>query len=453
MPDTAAKAELRGLLRSLVHHSATLFSGQFVATVFSFVSAIVTARYLGPAAFGLIVLVQVYVLIIDRLVNFQTWETLIRFGSKAEAEAEDSKSDFQDILSYCWQVDLATAVLGTAVAYALFPLFSSLYGLSADMMTAALFYPLVILLKLTGTSMGFLQLKKKALQLSIAATMTGAFRLALVVVGVALSLDVIYFLVAWAVAEMASNLAILAFGYREIRRHGFRPLRGKPAWTTMKTHRGLARFTVISNLHSSLVLACKEADQLIIGATLGLESVGILKIAKQFTLLISKPFDPIAQMIFPDLAKLASNREYDLFKGLLIRTSIGCGLAGLLAWIGLYLFGEPLILLTAGASYLDGYPVLMLYGVGVTIAVAATAMQPAMVSLGLQEQSFGMVLVSSIAYLALLPFTLLEYGLIGAGVAYTAFFVCQISGLCVFTYRRLHRLGRSEVTAAGPRSQ
>lgn len=440
MPDKSASLRLREILTSLVRQSTALFSGHFIAIVFGIVAIIIAARHLGSGAFGLVVVVQTYVLIIDRLANFQTWETLIRFGSKAEAER--SESDFQDILSYCWQIDVVTAVFGTTIAYLLFPLFSDVFGLAGEQRQAALFYPLVILLNQTGTSIGFLRLKKRISKLSIASTMTNVVRSVLALVGVLLDFGVCYFLIAWAVAETVTNLVTLAFGYAEVRRHGFDLNAGKPAWVSARCVPGLAKFTIISNLHSSTVLACKEGDQLVVGAILGLESSGILKIAKQFTALISKPFDPLVQVIYPDLAKLASEGDFSLFKSIVVKTSIGCGAAGVLAWAGLYVFGESAILLTVGPSFLDGYELLLAYGLGVTLAVSATVMQPSLVSLGMQATSFRLVLVTSTLYIGLLYVTLNEYGLIGAGIAYCVFMFTTVSGMFMLTFRKLRRLER-----------
>jgi len=442
MPESSSRTKLRGILKSLVRHSIALFSGQFIAVVFGFLAAIIAARHLGPGAFGLVVVVQTYVLIVDRIANFQTWETLIRFGARAEAEG--ANTEFQDILSYCWQIDVATAVIGTLIAYLLFPWFSDLFGLAGESHKAALFYPLVILFNLTGTSVGFLRLRKKISKLSIAAIVTGVVRFVLASVGVVLDLGVTYFLVAWAIAEMATNLTILMFGYSAIKRHGFAPFRGRSAWATIQSRRGVARFTIISNLHSSTVLACKETDQLVVGALLGLESTGILKIAKQFAALISKPFDPISQIIYPELAKLASRSDFNLFKSLVIKTSIGCGVLGILGWLALFLFGEKALLLTVGAFYLDGYAVLLLYGLGVVFAVSAAAMQSSMVSLGLQETSFYLVLTTSVLYLAMLYFSLTKYGLVGAGVAYGIFMFVQVSGMFLLTFYKLRYLTRGD---------
>ena len=439
MRDDLTESGLSSLFNNLIRNSAKLFGGNFIAMILAFGASVLAARHLGPGGFGLVVIVQTYVLVIDRLINFQSWETLIKFGAAAESAAVP-KDEFRNIVSYCWQIDLGTALLGASLAFAGLPILATHYGITHNVLLFAWVYPAVILLNLTGAPIGVLRLRRKVSGLAVASTITGAARLLVALIGTLGDRDVRFFLLGWAIADMGSNLTVLAFGWVEMTRLSVNPFRGQPFWRTAKRHPGIAKFAIISNLHSSIVLACKELDLLIIGSLLGVEGAGLIKVAKQFASIVSKPFDPINQLVYPELAKLASHRDFSTFKALLLKISIGCSLIGACVWTLLFLFGNDMLLLTVGAAFTAAYTVLVLYGIGIALAVIATPLQPAMLSIGLQSQSFFLVLTSSVIYLISIYLAVNAYGLVGAGLAYAIFFGFQVSGMVFLTFRRLRLL-------------
>ena len=69
------------LLKRLFKNSSILFSGNLWVSILGLASFALTAKALGTEQFGLLVLVTTYVLLIDKLVNFQAWRALIKFGS------------------------------------------------------------------------------------------------------------------------------------------------------------------------------------------------------------------------------------------------------------------------------------------------------------------------------------------------------------------------------------
>ena len=73
----------RHSFQRLFKNSGLLLAGEGVSSVLSLISVAITTRTLGAEAFGVLVLVQTYVYLIDRLVNFQPWRGLIKYGAEA----------------------------------------------------------------------------------------------------------------------------------------------------------------------------------------------------------------------------------------------------------------------------------------------------------------------------------------------------------------------------------
>ncbi|MGH6915911.1 MAG: lipopolysaccharide biosynthesis protein, partial [Geminicoccales bacterium] len=71
------------IIRRLLKNLTYLFSGNLAASVLSLAALALTARALGPAQFGILVLIEAYIRLIDRLVRIEPWQALIKYGAEA----------------------------------------------------------------------------------------------------------------------------------------------------------------------------------------------------------------------------------------------------------------------------------------------------------------------------------------------------------------------------------
>ena len=104
------------VFRRLWQNAAVLLSGNLVSVLFDFVSLVVTARALGPTWFGVFVLIQTYVLVVDNLVNFQSWQAVIKYG--ADTLDEGDPDHFKSLIKFGTILDIASAIIATVIAIA-----------------------------------------------------------------------------------------------------------------------------------------------------------------------------------------------------------------------------------------------------------------------------------------------------------------------------------------------
>src|SRR3546814_17302310 len=93
-----------------------LLTGSFAASALGVASLALTARALEPAQFGTLVLISTYVVIMDRLVAFQSWHALIKHG--ADAIAAQRTDELKRLLMLGLRVDMVAAFVGTLIAVA-----------------------------------------------------------------------------------------------------------------------------------------------------------------------------------------------------------------------------------------------------------------------------------------------------------------------------------------------
>jgi O-antigen/teichoic acid export membrane protein len=142
------RAAASGSFSRVLKHAGVLLSGNAAASLLGLLSLLVAARHLGAQQFGTLVLIQTYALVIDRLINFQSWQAFIKYGSDAEA-AGDMRM-LHVLLKRLTLLDVASAFVGTAVALAGLGIASRLLGWSSGTAAIAVLFSLGILFNVSG---------------------------------------------------------------------------------------------------------------------------------------------------------------------------------------------------------------------------------------------------------------------------------------------------------------
>ncbi len=407
--------------RLLFKNAGTLLSGNMVAWVLGLATFAITARILGSTLFGILVLITTYVTIVDKLLNFQSWQALIKYGT--EALVRKSNDDFKSIVKFCTLLDVTTAILGTVVAAVAVSWVGQLLSWESETVLMAAFYSIVILFNISGTPTGVLRLFNRfrlfAVQNIISATIKFIGIVILLFVGA--SLWSVLFL--WMVTTIIGQLLLLGLGWRELHIQGFKGTHRAPVLGISTQHPGIWGFILSTNLSSSVRMTSRELDTMIIGGVVGVEGAGLFKIAKQIAAVPAMLSDPLYQAIYPDLSRLWARGDIKSFKQLILRSGLVAGGGATIIWLGVILFGSFFIQLIFGVEYVAAQPVLVWYMLAMVVAIYGFPLQPAMLSMGRPKTTFWVHLSSTIVYFPLL-FIFIEWiGLVGAGVAYVCYYL------------------------------
>jgi O-antigen/teichoic acid export membrane protein len=103
-------------MRRLARNAGTLIVGNVMQSSLGLISLAVTARVLGPADFGKLVIAVAYGSIVTQLIGFQSWQAVIRYG--AAALTQDDTRQFLGIVKTGVFLDLAAALAASLVAVA-----------------------------------------------------------------------------------------------------------------------------------------------------------------------------------------------------------------------------------------------------------------------------------------------------------------------------------------------
>ena len=408
-------------LRRLFKNAAVLFSGNMVSSLLGLISLSLTARALGVENFGVLVLITTYVLIVDNLINFQSWQTIIKYGADALEETRDQ--DFKSLVKFGFMLDGATAVLGTIIGASAAWFVGNWWGWDEQHVLMAAIYSIVILFHIQGTPTGLLRLFDRFNKVAYQSVIASSIKLIGVSIAFFAGAGLWAFLLVWAVVDILGKLILVYFACQELEQHKFHGILKSKIGGVSQKFSGLWGFALTTNINSSIRMASKQLDIMIIAAMLSPAAVGLYTIAKQFSLVIQKTIDPLYQSIFPEMARLYAKGEVKDFVRFGFRSSLLAGLFALGVWFFFYFFGKMAIGLIVGDDYLGAASVMLWYMMAIVVAAVSFPLQPAMLSMGRPQTTLWVHLVATVIYFTAL-FALLPYiGLTGAGVSYLIYYI------------------------------
>lgn len=402
-------------MRRILGNFGLLVRGRGIAAVMLFMATALMARALGPVEFGLVVLIQAYAILLRDLLDFKIFDAVVRYGVPAH-DAGDTQ-ELKRLIGICYRVDRRTSTTATIIAVSMAPLIGPSMGMDHEQVIMLGIYCFGILTTGNGTAIGILRLFDRFDILGRQMTIGPVIRFSGVVIAwwfdSPLSVFMAIYLLAFAVEELYLNWC----GRREYRqRFGHSPASANVSDAKIAEFPGLRHFLWVTYWQSNLDLVPKHLSVVLAGYLLGPSEAGLLRLARQFSSLLSKPAVMIRRVVFLDLTR-SWGQDSDAFKLIAYRTALLGGALGLLFVLAGYFFGEVLLHKLIGKEFVAAAPVLTLMLLAATFDLAASPLRSAAYAVGHAGKVLRLYALSAVIYLILFVALTSSMGLIGAGVA------------------------------------
>jgi len=404
---------LRGdaVMARLFKNAGILLSGSAVASLLTLATLSVTAQALGTAQFGLLVVITTYVLIVDGLLNFQSWQTLIRYG--ADALEDHQSGRFKAIIRFCFILDTSSALVGMVVAILMAPLVGNILGWSDHKIQLAILYSMIIVFNVSGAPTGILRLFNRFNLLATQRIIGASFKVTGVIVVSLLDGGLRDFLFVWGLTSILDNVLLLGFGLRELAKRHYADW-----WhERVENWRELLRFSTWTNITSTFDLPVKQFDMILVSALISVEATGIYRIIKQAAQMIAKFADPVYQVVYPQFAVQIANSDYRQAASHAIR--IGILLFAVVAPVALVVSLSASWWLEAffGEDFLQGLSALRLFFFLKFASIGFITIHPLFVAMGFVKANAIIILSTNLIYLVLVGLLGEVYGLDGVVIA------------------------------------
>ena len=392
-----------------------LLGGKAAGGLLTLAYMAIAARDLGPAAYGVLILVHTYVMTVGGIVEFPGWHAVVRYG--AQALAGGDRPRLTRLLAFAGLVELGFGVLAVGLAAMLAPVVGPRLGWSREALEFAAPYSLAVLASIRATPAGYLQLTGRFDLLGLHNLTAPLLRLAGAAIAAASGAGLRGYLVAWLVAALAEWAVMWALGLYAARHQlARRHLSGGLA-PTRRENPGLLRFMLGANADVTISELAGRVAPLAVGWLLGPAAAGLYAVAQRATAVIAQPAQILGQAAYAELAHLVAAGERGAGVRAVLRRAIGIALlAAAPVCLAVALFGARLASLLAGPAFAAAGAVMLWLALARARLLAAPPLSAALTALGRPGLSVQANLVSGVGLLLLLPPLLDWGGLSGAGL-------------------------------------
>lgn len=408
-PNAAHGFGLRRVFANLGH----LLGGKAGAGLISLVYLVIVARTLGARDYGVLILVNAYVVLLGSIVAFSGFHGLVRYGAIALEDGDHRR--LARIVRLMTLIECACGAAAIVIAMLLVPLIGPRLGWSEDAMRFAIPYSIAVVGTVRATPQGLLQIAGRFDLIGLHQIVSPLVRLVGAVTVWLCGGGLVGFLAIWLLSSIAECVAMWIFGLYAWRRMetGERLIGG---WRGVAAeNQGFTRFILVTNFDITLRELTPNLLPLTVGWMLGPAAAGLLSLAQRASNVLQQPAVLLSQASYAVLADLVARGDS---QGLRHTVWKSAGIATLIAVpivLVLALFGGKLLTLLGGGTFAGGTALLVLIAIGRAAALGASPIAAGLTAMGLPQQSVTVALVTNIAFYPLLPLLLLWMGANGAG--------------------------------------
>ncbi|MBN8830740.1 MAG: lipopolysaccharide biosynthesis protein [Sphingomonadales bacterium] len=367
----------RTRLRALAGNLSWLLASNGLMAALSLIYLGLLTRTLGIVDFGRFSLITGAAQMLAMLVSFETWKIVVQYGLR-HAEANDQPA-LARLLKASMAAELASAAAGIVIV-ALALLASPALGLPHRLLPYAALFAIAQLLSLRSTPTGILRLKDRYGRGALADSVQPLGRLFGTLAMLAFWPSIEGFLIAYAIAEIATALVCWWLALRltdiaQLRRTHF------DRHAALAENPGLLAALWSTNVQASLSLASRQVPLLVVGSHDGPAAAGAFRLALQLANALAKLATLVMRAAFPEIVRTVSAVTRERFWALAGRIALAGFAGAVLVFLLVLLLGKPLLVLIGGSDFGVAYVLLIWLASAGCVEIAAAAFEPILFSI------------------------------------------------------------------------
>ena len=401
--------------KNLFKNSFWAFFGDASASAITFIISIILIKIIGSESYGILILAQSYMNIMDVIINIQSWRSTIQYGQKALVDGNDN--ELHSYVKLGCIMDISTAILCFIISILLPNLIGGLLHWSNEMILCSEIFAITIISHFAGTPTAILRLFNKYNLVALSKTLAAIFKITAIVAYylITKNLNLVSSTIIFMLTDFIGNILLVIFAfYNYSKKYKISDIiKAKMP----KDAKSFISYTLWGTLAEIVDLPVQTIDVFIV-SVLGNATVAIYKIFKQIIGIISKVTGPIQQSILPQFSELSAKgnekRGFEvvikIHKTILKYTLPISILVGVTSyfWLGkLY-----------DMTYANYWYILFIYLMIQTYALSYTTIHPFFITLGNMRINAIIEFTANIAYLIISYILVRAMGLLGITIAF-----------------------------------
>lgn len=416
MTDSSHRRRFRTLpegVRAAGRNLGWLMATRGVVAVLSLLYLGIATRVLGVADFGRFALITGAAQAIATIVGFQTWQLVVRYGVDHLNSGDEAA--LARLLRLSVLLDAGSAVAGGVVSAAILLIWGDRFGITRDLMVATLGFVFIELVTIRSSPVGMLRLRDKFSLAALADSVTQIVRFFGAAAAAVLMPNVTGFLIAWAIAEVATSGTYWVMVWRT-GDLGFVARGRMRGGQVFRENPGLLRFMVSTNATSTLGLSTKQAPLLMVGGYVGPAAAGAFRLAFQIAQALAKLSQMLSRAAFPEIVRAVRAPQGRDVGRLMMRVFLASLAAALIILALVAALGHPLLLLVGGSDFRYGRTVMLWLAAAGCVDLATVSFEPVLMAAHRAGTALLARIASAIALIATSLYLLPRLGTPGAGM-------------------------------------
>lgn len=382
----SAKGGQSGAFANIARNTGWLLGSKGLGAVLSLLYLAIATRTLGPAGFGIFSLVIAVAQFIARIVTFDSWQAVVKFGQEPLQRSEAGR--LGSLIGTTLSIDILTALAGLAIAAAIALGLGPWLGWDRSIAWMGLGYAAVVLLATRSTAVGVLRLLDRFAAAALAESMMPIVRMIGALAAWQLKPTPLGFLMAWAASEVVVSCTYWILAYRHGRGSIGRVALARPGAARVQFP-GIMNFLIASNINLSLLTLINNVPIFLVGMVAGTAEAGYYRLAAQLGNAMTTFSQLMSRAIFAEATRkhvrADGGGDMGSLRALLRQISAVTALSATIIILLLWLVGEWVLVKMSGVAYLPAYPLLLLLAGAAAIEMAGVSFDPMLMTIDRQR--------------------------------------------------------------------
>jgi len=411
----------------IIKGGGILISSNIVASILGFIVLALVAKNLSIEEFGVIGIIQSYTLTISALLNFQTWQTIVKYYPRIKGNSEL----IQSLLKYSLRLDIITAIIAFVFGVLLLEISYQIINLPVEYKYCAQIYLLSILTKLNGTATGYLRVRDKYNIFFKSQVFAGFVKLILVLIILFFDFGLLYIIIAFMLGEIIYDITLNLNFYKVLKTDKLNRFFKKSTKLIKNNYKDIFDFSLYSNLTSSFDAIIFQADIMIVSGFFGLSYAGCFKMIKVIVGLINRLAGPVSITISPIISELIAENKFKELRSKLLKSFLFLTIFLCLSF-GLFLAIDELVVrVIFNEEYVKYIYYLDFAMFNLFVSLIFMGIHPATNFLGYHRQILYIIMAMSLFYFALIY-------LFNDSVGFEIIFIAQLIQISTIIISKLY---------------
>lgn len=398
-------------------------TGEGGASGINLITLLIMTASLGTYNYGLFVLAQSYMSVIDALINFQSWQGVIKFGCEAIEEKDEDK--LRAVIKGGFIIDSVSAIIGCIIGIIISPIVLKFFNWDSKILILMIMFSVSIMFHISGTPTAVLRLFQKFKIIAIHSIATAIVRL--IVLGmytVLFEVNVYIFTLLYVSIDIIRYIVLVFIAMIEINKSiGIKKIIHV---SLKKLNRNYYSYTIWTNLSATFDMPVKYFDVFFL-SMISIEIVAVYKVFKQVLQVFGLLITPISQALMPQLGELIAKderaRAYSVvlkIRNTILKVLIPIASIGLLiAPLMFKVFFEPI--------YYENYHLFIILVILNIATLSYIAIHSCFLVMGFAKENTIITIVGNLCYIAIAYLLVNFIGLYGIIIATAIQFIIDVS--------------------------